>query len=180
MINDILNLLKFKPEAIEYYQKYSLKTSISIIIFISVVYGLLLPHPSEVSFVGHFLFMLMIVPMILVVTLFLQVFLKLKHKKVSFQALLALSVLASIIDLAAVPLVFLAQFHGFFDYLQLVVFCYSLLIFFFAFAKANKVGLGFSLLAILLGIVILTILMIITSVIFIAIGLMPAPIIPPV
>ena len=28
MIKDILNLLIFKPESIEYYQKYSLKTSI--------------------------------------------------------------------------------------------------------------------------------------------------------
>ncbi|SMN01371.1 hypothetical protein SPONN_2460 [uncultured Candidatus Thioglobus sp.] len=91
-----------------------------------------------------------------------------------------MSVLASIIDLAVVPLAFLAQFHGAFDYLQLVVFCYSLLIFFFAFAKANEVGLGFSLLTTLLGTVIVIILMIMTSVIFIVIGLIPAPTLPPV
>ncbi|SMN00991.1 hypothetical protein SPONL_1651 [uncultured Candidatus Thioglobus sp.] len=180
MIKDILNLLKFKPEAIEYYQKYSLKTMISIMIFISVAYGLLLPHPPEVSLIAHFFMMLMMVPIILILVLFLQVFLKLKHKKPTFQALLALSVLASIIDLAVVPLAFLAQFHGAFDYLQLVVFCYSLLIFFFAFAKANEVGLGFSLLTTLLGTVIVIILTIMTSVIFIVIGLIPAPTLPPV
>ncbi|MBE8189306.1 MAG: hypothetical protein HAW58_00180 [Candidatus Thioglobus sp.] len=64
MITDILNLLKFKPKPIEYYQKYSLKTSVGLAIFISVAYGLLLPHPPEVSFAGHFLFMLMPAPVL--------------------------------------------------------------------------------------------------------------------
>lgn len=180
MINDILNLLKFKPELIEYYQKYSLKTSIGLAIFISVAYGLLLPHPSEISFIAHFLLVLMIVPIVMGLTWFLIGLLKIKRKNTTFQALFALSVLASIIDLAAIPLVFLSQFHGVFDYLQLVVFCYSFLIFLFAFAKSNEAGLGFSLLAILLGMVILIMLMIMINVIFIMIGLLPAPPIPPV
>ncbi|NYT27584.1 MAG: hypothetical protein H0A76_06615 [Candidatus Thiodubiliella endoseptemdiera] len=98
----------------------------------------------------------------------------------TFQALFALSVLASIIDLLTIPLIFLSQFHGGFDYLQLVVVGYSLLVFFFAFAKANAVGLGFSLLAMSLGTIILFAFMIATSLIFIAIGLLPEPTLPPV
>ncbi len=180
MIQDILNLLKFKLEPIEYYQKYSLKTSIGLAIFISVAYGLLLPHPPEVSFIAHFLLMLLIVPMVIVATWFLIGLLKLKRKTATFQALFAMSMLASMIDLAVIPMVFLAQFHGIFDYLQLVVFCYSLLIFLFAFAKANAVGLGFSLLAMLLGLIVLTVLMIVVNISFIAVGLMPAPVLPPI
>ncbi len=180
MIKDILNLLKFKPEPIEYYQKYSFKTSIGLTIFISTAFGLLLPHPPEINFITHFLLMLSMVPIIIGVTWSLVGLLKLKQKNATFQALFALSVLASIIDLLTIPLIFLSQFHGGFDYLQLVVVGYSLLVFFFAFAKANAVGSGFSLLAMSLGTIILFAFMIATSLIFIAIGLLPEPTLPPV
>lgn len=179
---DILNLLKFKPEPIEYYQKYSLKTTIVIAIFISVVFGLFpppLPSEVEVSFFAHFLMMLMMVPILLAVTWFLSKLLKLKHKKPSFQALFALTILAGIIDLLFIPLAFLAQLHSIFDYLQLVVLGYSLLVFLFAFVKANEISLSFGLLAILLGTVVLIILMIVVNVIFITFGLIPAPTLPP-
>ncbi|SMN16445.1 hypothetical protein CRYPA_236 [uncultured Candidatus Thioglobus sp.] len=180
MIKNILNLLIFKPEPIEYYQKYSLKTSINIAIFMSVLYGFLLPRPIEISFIANFLMMLMVVPVMLIVTWFLTKLLKLKHKNTSFQALFALSILASIIDLMLIPLTFLAQFYEFFNYLQLAIFLYSLLIFFFAFAKANGVGLGFSLLSMLLGAIVLIILIMTISIIFITLGLIPEPTLPPV
>lgn len=111
--------------------------------------------------------------------LFLQVLLKLKHKKPTFQALFALIILSSMVDLLFVPLIFLSQFSEIFDYLQLVVLCYSFLVFLFAFAKSNEVGLGFSLLTISLSTVVLIVLMTIINVIFIITGLMPPPI-PPV
>ncbi|CAB9541867.1 hypothetical protein [uncultured Gammaproteobacteria bacterium] len=177
MIKDILNLLIFKPESIEYYQKYSLKTSIGAAIFISVLYGFLLPYPIEISFIANFSMMLMMVPVMLIITWFLSKLLKLKHKNTSFQALFALSILAGIIDLMLIPLTFLAQFYEFFNYLQLAIFLYSLLIFFFAFAKANGVGLGFSLLSMLLGAIVLIILMTTIGIAFIAIGLMPEPLV---
>ncbi|BAS68394.1 hypothetical protein [Bathymodiolus septemdierum thioautotrophic gill symbiont] len=180
MIKDILNLLKFKPEPIEYYQKYSQKTSIGIAIFISAVYSFLLPQPPEIKIFAHFLMTLTMVPLMLIVTWTLIKLLKFKLKNPSFQALFTLAVLASIIDLLLIPLVFLTQFHGVFDYLQLIILCYSFLVFFFAFAKANAVNFSFSLLAMLLGMVTLTVLMMTTSIIFTSLGLMPMPTLPPV
>jgi hypothetical protein len=173
MIKDILNLLKFNPEPIECYQKYSIIVTVAIAVFISVIYALFLPHPPEISFVANFLLTLMMMPIILALGLFLQSFLKLKHKKTSFHAIFTLLILSSIIDVLIIPLVFLTQLHEVFNYLQLVVFCYSFLIFLFAFAKANEVGLGFSLLAMLFGTIVSVILMIVVNIIFITLGLIP-------
>ena len=178
MIQDILNLFKLKPEPIEYYQKYSIGLMLSVAVFISVAYGLLLPHPPEISLIAHFLLMLMIVPIVAIVTWFLVGLLKLKRKNITFQALFALSVLASMIDLVAIPLEFLSQFNGIFDYLSMAAFGYSLLVLLFSFVKATEVGAWFGVLSILLGAVVLTVLMVMISLVFIAIGLLPELVLP--
>jgi hypothetical protein len=180
LLTDILDLLKLQPKPLSHYAQYSLTTTLGIALFISLVLGLTMPiEPSVSTGVNLALALISMLIVITAVAVFFKFWLSRKERVFTLQAVFNLIVFTGVVDLLFVPLVILGETSDIFLYLQLPLIAYSLLIFLKAISKGGEVSMGYTVGGTVISFIAAFALIFMTILIFIALGLLPMPTLPP-
>ena len=160
-IKDVCGLFALKASDIFYYEKYSIVTSSLIILVVAMASYLAMPVPADT--IAGFIFVITANFLSYIIgALLLCLWLKIKKLFVSFAALYSLSALASMIYLLVIPISILSKWLNFPELLVfffITLFPYWLLILTSAISKSTNTSKGFA----LLGILLISLLLIIFS-----------------
>ena len=160
-IKDVCGLFALKASDIFYYEKYSIVTSSLIILVVVMASCLAMPVPADT--IAGFIFVITANFLSYIIgALLLCLWLKIKKLFVSFAALYSLSALASMIYLLVIPIGILSKWLNFPELLVfffITLFPYWLLILTSAISKSTNTSKGFA----LLGILLISLLLIIFS-----------------